>query len=411
MTSRTRRSARVLFVLRSGGGGSLINVLLLVRYLDQERFRPTVLFYDSNPYVDDFREAGADVRVLDSSVSVRSMSKLVPHGLRPSRSEHRVLRMARRVNRFVQRDCPVSLRIATVIRDVEADLVQSNICPSADRASILAAGLARVPHVSYSQYFTADEPWFDRPLSVFADRYLCISEAVRRQVIQGVRVREDKTRLVFAPFEFPAAAGSAEAAARVRTELKLNGRHKLIANVGRLVPWKGQDIFLRAFAAIAEDHPDAHALVVGSPGDNRAGVAYEAQLRDLVSELGLTGRVTLTGHRTDIEDIMSASDVVVHSSSQAEPLGRVIMEAIALEKPVIATDGGGVPEMVRDGSSGSLVPPGDERSMAVALRSVLDDPERAAKMAATARQQARRRFSARTFVQTLESEYDRILGI
>ena len=410
MMRRDGRPRRVLFVQRSGGGGSLINVLLLVKYLDRDRFQPTVLFYDPSAYADQFRAAGAEVRILDSSVSVRSASKLVPRGLRPEGGSRRRFRAARRLNGFVQRDWRLARRIAEVIEDVGADLVQSSICPSADRASILAAGLTRVRQVSYSQFFTADEAWLDRPLSTFVDRYLCISGSVRQQVRRAAGVAEDKTRIVYAPFEFPAST-TTPAAAAVRESLGVNGRHRLIANIGRIVPWKGQDVFLRAFASIAPAHPEARAVVVGSAGNKQAGQAFEAELHRLVSDLGLTERVTFTGHRSDVEDIMSASDVVVHSSSEAEPLGRVVMEAIALEKPVIATGAGGVPEMVRDGETGSLVPPGDVEAMARALGSVLSEPDHAAEMAARARAAAEHRFGARTFVRTVESEYRRILGL
>ncbi len=407
--TRVGRPRRVLFVQRSGGGGSLINVLLLVKHLDHDQFQPTVLFYNSNSYEEEFRAAGAEVRVLDSTVPVRSVANLIPRHLRPEGGERLGLRPMRRFNGFVQRDFPLARRIADVILDVGADLVQSNICPSADRASILAAGLTRVRHVSYSQFFTADEVWLDRPLSAFVDRYLCISEAVRQQVRRAAGVPEDKMGVVYAPFEFPTPSITASVA--VRESLSLNGRHRLIVNVGRIVPWKGQDVFLRAFASVASAHPEAQAVVVGSAGDKREGQAFELELRKLASDLDLCQRVTFTGHRDDVEDIMSAAEVVVHSSSEAEPLGRVIMEAIALQKPVIATGAGGVPEMVQDGKTGSLVPPGDATAMARALDRVLREPGRAAQMATRARREAESRFGAVRFVRTVESEYRRVLGL
>ena len=80
MVRRDGRPRKILFVQRSGGGGSLINVLLLVKYLDHDRFHPTVLFYDSNPYEEDFRAAGAEVRILNGAVSVRSISRSIPNG-------------------------------------------------------------------------------------------------------------------------------------------------------------------------------------------------------------------------------------------------------------------------------------------------------------------------------------------
>jgi len=409
MTRGAGRRRRILFVQASGGGGSLINVLLLVKHLDHDRLKPIVLFYGPNVYEDEFREAGAEVRVLDSTVSVRSVAKILPASLRPPDEARSRFRSARYLNRFVQRDWPLARRIVDVIRDVEADLVQSNICPIADRASILAAGLAGVRQITYSQFFTAESRWLDGPLSTLVEEYLCISDAVRQQLLRATGIRADKARLVYAPFEFPSLDDERSSVA-LRDSLAVNGRHRLIANVGRIVPWKGQDVFLRAFASIAPDHPEARALVVGSAGDNQAGQAFEVDLRQLVSELGIEERVIFTGHRNDVEDLMHASDIVVHSSSKAEPLGRVIMEAIALQKPVIATGAGGVPEMVEDGETGSLVTPGDAASMARALDSVLTDAARAAKMARRGLLIARSRFDVRIFVQAMEGTYRRLIG-
>jgi glycosyltransferase involved in cell wall biosynthesis len=120
--------------------------------------------------------------------------------------------------------------------------------------------------------------------------------------------------------------------------------------------------------------------------------------------------VIFTGHRRDVDALMAASDVVVHSSAEAEPLGRVVMEAIALARPVIATGAGGVPEMVEDGVTGFLVPPGNADAMAGALDLVLTHPARAEAMARRARAKAKDGFSTQRFVQVMESEYYRVLG-
>jgi glycosyltransferase involved in cell wall biosynthesis len=408
MVNRGVRPRRILYVQRTGGGGSLIHVLLLVKNLDRELYDPIVLFFGPNPYESEFREAGAEVRMLDSAAPARSGPR--PRSGRPQSEwrTHSAFEAARRMKGFVRRDWPLARRLAGAIREVRPDLVQSNLCPSADRATILGAALARVPQVHYSQFFTADGAWLDRSLSVFVDRYLCNSEAVRLHLLSAGGIPERKTRVVYGPFEFPTLSVGRETNT-VRESLGANGQHTLIANVGRIVPWKGQDVFLRAFAAIAPRYPKARALVVGGPGDNDAGRAYEADLHKLASDLDLGDSVIFTGHRRDIDDVMAASDVVVHSSSKPEPLGRVVMEGIALMKPVIATGAGGVPEMVEDGVTGSLVPPGDWEAMAEAIDSVLADPPRALIMATRAHAASAGRFSTGAFVRLMESEYRRVL--
>ena len=106
---------------------------------------------------------------------------------------------------------------------------------------------------------------------------------------------------------------------------------------------------------------------------------------------------------------MSASDVIVHSSSEPEPLGRVIMEAIALGVPIIGTAAGGVPEMIEEGVTGYLVRRGDVGDMARKLGSVLANPGRRTNLAGEAAERARSRFSSRAFIEVMESEYRKVL--
>lgn len=411
MASIGRLPRRLLFVVRSGGGGSLINVLLLVRSLDRERFLTTVLFYGPNAYVGEFEKAGAEVQILDhqpSSGNPPRANGRPPHERRHRLPDLTLLQSARQLSGLVRRDWPRARQIARVIQETEAELVQCNICPSADRATILAALLAGVPQVCYAQSFTSMDAWIDRQLALRVDRYLCISEAVRRQLRQEAGVPESRMSVVHAPFEFPSETvhhGNRD----IRASLGANGRHVLIANVGRIIPWKGQDVFLRAFAQIARRFPEARAVIVGSASDKPQGRAFEKELHRLATELRIEDRVVFAGHRDDVEAVMGASDIVVHSSSKPEPLGRVIMEAIALGRPVIATNGGGVPEMIEDGVTGSLASPGDAGDLSRALGTVLTNPERAAAMAERARSEARSRFTAESFARALEREYEAIL--
>jgi glycosyltransferase involved in cell wall biosynthesis len=108
---------------------------------------------------------------------------------------------------------------------------------------------------------------------------------------------------------------------------------------------------------------------------------------------------------------MAASDLVVHSSTEPEPLGRVVMEAIALETPVIGTSAGGVPEMIRPGETGSLVPPGDVGAMADAISRVLADSTRAAAIARQARAASIQKFGMARSARAIEKLYERVLGL
>ncbi|RMD69259.1 MAG: glycosyltransferase, partial [Gammaproteobacteria bacterium] len=123
----------------------------------------------------------------------------------------------------------------------------------------------------------------------------------------------------------------------------------------------------------------------------------------LARALSVEGRLHWPGFQEDVRPWMGACDIVVHTSTAPEPFGRVIVEAMLLEKPVIASRGGGVEEIVEHGVTGLLVPPGDAGALAGAIREMLDCPKEAARMAARAREKALERFSLEGMIQGIAS--------
>jgi glycosyltransferase involved in cell wall biosynthesis len=144
----------------------------------------------------------------------------------------------------------------------------------------------------------------------------------------------------------------------------------VVGMAGWIWPWKGQDVFLRAAAAIAAAVPTARFVIVGGIGDG----TFRTQLDRLVAELGLDGRVVFAGDRPEVYDWFDAMDVAVHAS-WGEAFGLVLVEAMALGTPVVATSAGGPSEIVEDGTSGFLVPPGDHAAMAGAIARALAPAE------------------------------------
>lgn len=197
----------------------------------------------------------------------------------------------------------------------------------------------------------------------------------------------DKVRIVYNGFD-PAKARLYEpgVAARLRAELGL-GPQPLVGLFGRLSEWKGQHVFLNAIAAME----GVQAVIVG--GALFGQEAYEARIREQASRLGLDGRVRFLGFRPDVPELMAAMDVVAHTSIVAEPFGRVVVEAMMCGRPVVATRGGGVTEIIRDGETGLLVPPGDASALAAAIGCVLSQPALAERLAQKGREDVSQRFS------------------
>lgn len=172
---------------------------------------------------------------------------------------------------------------------------------------------------------------------------------------------------------------------------------KALAIFGRLARWKGQDVLLRAAAGL----PDCHVWIVGEALFTEDDRAYAEELRAMAGEPALRGRVTFAGHCDDIPLWMRAADIIVHASTAPEPFGRVIVEAMLCDRPIIAADAGGPREILRPDASdplGLLHEPGSVDSLREKIREVLSDPEFAATMSRRALFSARNRFDIKAVI-------------
>ena len=175
--------------------------------------------------------------------------------------------------------------------------------------------------------------------------------------------------------------------------------------VGRISPWKGQDIFIRAAALVRQTRPDVRFEIVGSVlfGEE----AYESQIHQLVETLGLQDTVLFLGFRNDIPELIAAADILVHASTTPEPFGQVVVQAMAAGKPVVATRGGGVLETVVEHQTGLLVPMGDAPAMAAAILTILANPVQAAAMGRSGRRRFLEHFTIEQTVIAIQNLYTR----
>ncbi|MEB3329076.1 MAG: glycosyltransferase family 4 protein [Candidatus Sericytochromatia bacterium] len=173
------------------------------------------------------------------------------------------------------------------------------------------------------------------------------------------------------------AAFDEAAARRVAPVAWPPGVGPLLGSVSWLIPWKGFDVLLRAMPRIVAVHPDVRLAIVGDAifqwRDERA------RLEALAVELGIASRVAFLGAREDVPALLSCFDVFVHPALQ-EPFGRVLLEAMAARRAVVACEAGGVPEVVVPGETALLVPPGEVDALAGAVLELLATPARAARM-------------------------------
>lgn len=216
-----------------------------------------------------------------------------------------------------------------------------------------------------------------------ADRVLCVSERVR-EVLLGDGLPAD--RLVVVPDGIDLASYRDAEPTDARERLGIPEDAWLIGTVGHLDRSKGHHHLVDALLLLSTEHRDAHLVLVGDGPARR-------DLDRQVGETGLGRRVTFAGFRDDVPEILRALDVFAFPST-SEGLGSSVLEAMAAGTPVVATTAGGIPEAVRDGEDGLLVPPGDAQALADALVRVRADPAATARRRVSARERAEDRYGA-----------------
>ena len=197
--------------------------------------------------------------------------------------------------------------------------------------------------------------------------------------------------------KFKRNAGCRDAA---RSSMHLSPNDIVIGSVGRLEPQKRFDLLIEAFWQLRRTHQNIHLLIAGE-GSARATLGAQ------IASRGLTDRVRLLGHRADIVDLHHAFDLFVQSS-EYEGTPNVVLEAMALETPVIATDVGGTAELVRNGQDGIIVPPKSAEHLCLAIREALDHPAATQARCTSARRRVENELSFEARMDTVERIYERL---
>jgi glycosyltransferase involved in cell wall biosynthesis len=228
-----------------------------------------------------------------------------------------------------------------------------------------------------------------------ASAMIAISEAVKVMLVAGGM---NEAGIEVIPSGVPM---DREVTPASRAELGVAADAPLVVLVGALTREKDPLTFVRAVASARERVTALRALIVGD-GPLRGVVEEE------VEKLGLSHALWLTGHRADADALIATADLLVLCSTE-EGLGSVLLDAMALGKPVVATDAGGIPEIVLPDETGLLVPVGDDRAMGSAIARVLADPELAARLAEAARARAPRYAMDEVVARTV-ALYERVLS-
>ena len=373
-------------------GGSHRALELLARGLAGMGFEMVPVFYQDNRVAERLAAAGFDVRILSA---LRAHEREVnERGALPQRLA-KAYRAVRERTAFLKRE-----RIA---------LVHLNNSPFVGFDDWLPAsrmlGLPCVVTAMTRQ--TPTGRWPLRLLAQHFDALLPCSEymagALRESGLPPERMQVVHLGIDIDDFVHSAT----KTRAAMRASLGVAPNDFVVLMLGNIREWKGQHVLLDAAARL----PDAlqsrlRVLLAGEASKQDSG--YVEQLRAQGERLRKPASVAFLGSRSDVADLLSAADVMVHASTAPEPFGLVLLEAMAMGVPVVASDSGGPAEII-DAGSGLLVPAGDAAELAVTLERLAADQPLCRELGAGGRRRAAT-FSADTVARTHAAIYRRLLG-
>jgi glycosyltransferase involved in cell wall biosynthesis len=388
---------RVLFVDHTAkiGGGELA-LANLVRELDRQIVDPVVVLFEEGPLLERLSPY--------TEVHVLPLPRDVADAKKDTLGWSSVLRLG---PLFVT--ARQMIRVAKLARQLKVDIIHTNSL-KADIIGGVAGRLVGVPVVWHVRD-RIDVDYLMRPV-VRVFRFL--SRVIPTFVIANSRATLTTVQLngqrpsaaIGSGVDLSKYTGSSFSDEQTADSFKVVKLEQRIGLVGRISPWKGQHIFLQAAADVLKGHPDAKFEIIGAALFDEQ--QYQAELHDLCRALAIEDSVSFVGFVEDIPTRITNLNILVHASTTGEPYGQVIIEGMAAEKPVVATDGGGVPEIVVNGITGILVPMGDAPKMADAIKYLLDNPDVGKRMGLAGRKRAVEHFTVERTARMVESVYQQI---
>lgn len=300
------------------------------------------------------------------------------------------------------------LNLVKLIRKHNVDIVHVN--EFFDLPGLIAGKLAGAKTICHTRVIMEEPKWLKKMLLLFvtrfADRIICVSEAVKDKMFTESRFDSEKIELIYNPgpdrerFNPGKCSGDSN-----REELGLSENNFAVGLISKFTENKGQINLVKAAKLIKEEGvEDITYLLVG--GKVSGHEHYYEKVFNLAQEEGLGSQINFLGYRDDIPQIISSCDVMVHVPVHHDPLPGVVLEAMAMKRPIIGTRSGGIPEEFEDGKSGILIPRDDPQSLAEEILDLYEDKQKRKELGREARKYLDHNFSWNKYLSQSEDVYE-----
>ena len=400
----TNAPKKILYVENGiGYGGAIICLRHLVRNLDRARFIPMVVTGRTGPQYQEIANEAEWQHIPDRHIDIVSAHRKIDPiawidklpGLRFVTNQ--LLARADDLFNFL----PFFLHLLWTAWRFKADLIHANNEPLCNRAALLVAKVLRIPsvcHVRGDQDGSRLMHWaFSLPT-----HFTPVSHWVSESIQNKLAVPAEKISVIYDGLELDGLNPSIDGHP-FRDQHHLKDDDFAVGLVGLLIPWKGQEIFLDAAKILKEKIPSLKMLIIGGTPDDC--FPYEKRLKQRVKQEGLESTVIFTGHVSYMPHVYSGLDVVVSASTSPEPLGTVVIESMAMGRPLIGPNHGGAAEMMTHKETGLLFEPNDATSLAANIEKFFTERKLRHSCSQAAREHALITFQVARHVEAISQVY------
>lgn len=400
----------ILFVENGiGYGGAIICLRHLVRHLDRSRYTPLVVTGRTSPSYEEIAQEAQWQYIPDRHFdNVGLKARLAKN---PWLNRCAPLRFI--CGQLIARGddlfnfLPFFVRLWWTAKRFNADLIHANNEPLCNRATLMVGKLLGIPVVCHVRIGDHSGSQLLKWVFTLPDHFISVSHWVAKSMREHQAVPSEKISVVYDGIALDKLDVNADGCA-FRRQFNVPEQAFAVGLVGLLIPWKGQALFLDAARLLQEQIPGLKMLIIGGTPDDC--VKYEAMLRQRVVAEGLSELIVFTGHVSSMEAVYNGLDVVLSASTDPEPLGTVVIEALALGRPLIGPNHGGAAEMMRHEETGLLFTPGDAQSLADAIAKFYNSPALRTTLGANARTSALQTFAVETHVDQVQAIYERLFA-
>lgn len=382
-------------------GGSYFSLLYLVSGLNKNRYNPLVVFHHHHKLISLYEKAGINTLVID-----KPKPFVIPNSKNP------IVKLLSPVTSVIQKIINVfrynvftALQYAYVMKKHKTDLLHLNNGIRSNHEWMLGALLTNTKCITHERGILDRYTKLTRYLATKLKAIICISDAVRNNLLDK-GIDPGNLHTVYNAID-PQGVKIDSGEQEIRDLHQIANDKSIIGVIGNIKEWKGQETIIRAMPPVLKKFPNTVCLLVGDTSHHDQ--AYKNKLLHLINELGIEEQIIFTGYTRNVANYLSVMKIVIHTSIDPEPFGRVLIEGMSMKKPLLGTRAGAVPEIISENVTGYTFPPGDAETLSNQLLFLLSDEELAQKMGKAGYDRVIENFHINLHVQIIEQLYEKEL--